>query len=73
MTARDTYESSVKTAGKSKADTLPTNEMAKQTTIDAKLSVVGYTLQTGNYANFAAAVLAAADVVKVILVIVRPR
>lgn len=59
MTARDTYASSVKSAETSKVASLTVNETTKQTTIDASKSVVGYTLQTGNYANLASAVATA--------------
>jgi len=55
MTARTTYEASVKTAAAIKISTELTNEVLRQTTVDASASVVGYNLQTGNYANFAAA------------------
>jgi hypothetical protein len=56
VTARDTYIASVKTAVATKVTTELTNEVVRQTTVDASASVVGYNLQTGNYANFATAV-----------------
>jgi hypothetical protein len=59
MTARDTYTASVKAAASVQAASLVANEGAKQTTIDASKSVVGYTLQTGNMANLQASVTAA--------------
>jgi hypothetical protein len=59
MTARTTYEASVKTAESAKVATLIAAETTKQTTVDASLSVVGYTLQSGNYASLAAAVKSA--------------
>jgi hypothetical protein len=59
MTARDTYNASVKTAAATQIATLIAAEATKQTTIDASNSVAGYNLQTGNYANFNAAMIAA--------------
>jgi hypothetical protein len=59
MTSRDTWRSSVSSAEATKVATLINAEMTKQVTIDANKSVVGYTLQTGNYANFASAVASA--------------
>jgi len=59
MTARDTYISSVQSAHATKTATLSANETTRQATIDAKLSVVGYTLQSGNNANLLAAVSSA--------------
>jgi hypothetical protein len=56
MTARDTYNSSVSSAEKSKLNTIAAAETAKQATISLSSDMVGYTLQSGNYANFAAAV-----------------
>lgn len=56
MTARDTYNATVTSAALTKAATLTLNEMTRQVTIDAKKSVIGYTLQTGNTANLLAAV-----------------
>lgn len=58
MTSRDTYNSSVKSAGSVKTSSVNSAETAAQTTIDASLSVVGYTLQNGNYANLAASIKA---------------
>jgi hypothetical protein len=55
MTSRTTYEASVKSAAATKISTELANEMTRQTTIDASNSVAGYNLQTGNYANLAAA------------------
>jgi hypothetical protein len=54
MTARDVYIASVKSAAATKVSTELTNEVTRQTTVDANNSVVGYNLQSGNYANFAA-------------------
>lgn len=59
MTARDTYQSSVKSAEGSKVATVSTAETTKQETINASGVNVGYNLQTGNYANLAAAVKSA--------------
>lgn len=59
MTARDTYNSTVATAAQTKAATLLSAEAAKQETINASGCNVGYNLQTGNYANFAAAIKSA--------------
>jgi hypothetical protein len=59
MSARTTFEAAVKSAGTSAIPTAVNNEMTRQVTIDAAFSGVGYTLQTGNYANLAAAVKAA--------------
>lgn len=51
MTARDTYNNSVKTAAATQAGTIAVAQTTFQTTIDASKSVVGYTLQNGNFAN----------------------
>jgi hypothetical protein len=59
MSSRDTYISSVKGAAPVKTATLTANEGAKQATINASGVDVGYTTQTGNYANFASAVKSA--------------
>lgn len=59
MTSRDTYNASVKSAATSKTVAVLAAETAQQETINASGCNVGYTLQTGNYANFAAAVKAA--------------
>lgn len=59
MTSRDTYNSSIKTAVATNTSSVHSAEAAKQTTIDASLSVVGYTLQSGNYANLAASIKSA--------------
>lgn len=56
MTARDTYNASVKAAAPAQVATLTTNQTTAQATIEASRTAVGYNLQTGNYANFAAAV-----------------
>jgi hypothetical protein len=48
---RDTFNSSVKTAVATEVATKLTNEIVRQTTVDASASVAGYNLQTGNYAN----------------------
>lgn len=49
---RDTYNSSVKSAGSAKPATLTTNQAVAQETINASGCNAGYNLQTGNYANF---------------------
>jgi hypothetical protein len=59
MTARTVYEAAILAAASAKTATLTSNETTKQTTIDGAKSIVGYTTQTGNYANLAAAVKAA--------------
>ena len=59
MTARETFNASVLAASATKAATLATAELTRQTTIDGSLSVVGYNLQSGSYANLAAAVASA--------------
>ena len=59
MTSRDTYNSSVKSAVAAKTATITANQTTAQETINANGVNVGYTLQTGNYANFAAGVKAA--------------
>lgn len=56
MTARDTYQSSVKSAASAKTATLTANQATAQETINANGVNVGYNLQTGNYANLATAV-----------------
>jgi hypothetical protein len=58
MSARDTYNASIASANSSKTVALNVAAMVAQTTIDAALTVVGYTQQTGNYAALAAAVAA---------------
>lgn len=55
-TARETYNASVVSASSAKVATVTTNQTAHQTAIDASLSVVGYTLQSGNYATLATTV-----------------
>ena len=52
MTARDTYQSSIKSAAATKTATLTANELTKQETINASGVNVGYNLQSGNFANF---------------------
>jgi hypothetical protein len=59
MTARDTFNSTVATATKTKVATDLQNEMIRQETINAAGVGVGYTLQAGNYAALAAAVKSA--------------
>ena len=59
MTARTTYEASVKSAAQTQISTVIAAETTKQTTIDAALTVAGYTLQSGNYGNLAAAIKSA--------------
>jgi hypothetical protein len=56
MSNRDTFNASVKTAAVAAQATGVTNAITQQTTISAKCADVGYNLQTGNYANLAAAV-----------------
>jgi len=56
MTARTTYEATVKTAGQTKITTLIADELTKQETINQSGCNVGYNLVNGNYANLAAAV-----------------
>jgi len=56
MSARDTFNASVKSAGQTQVATVITAETTKQEAINASGVNVGYNLQTGNYANFAAAV-----------------
>lgn len=60
MSNRDTYGASVASAAAAKTATVATAVSAAQTTIDAALTVVGYTTQAGNYATLLAAVKAAA-------------
>lgn len=60
MTARDTYNATLVSAGAAKHVALAVAETAKQTTVDASNSVVGYTLQFGNNVNLIAAVKSAA-------------
>lgn len=50
MTARSTFEATVKTAAVTKTVSLTNNEMVRQTAIDAQRSVVGLVLQNGNSA-----------------------
>ena len=59
MTARDTYTSSVKSAAASQVVTVTSAETTRQESVNASGVNVGYNLQTGNYANYAAAVKAA--------------
>lgn len=56
MSARDTFQASVKSACQAQVATLITAAATKQETINASGVNVGYTTQTGNYANLAAAV-----------------
>jgi hypothetical protein len=50
MTARDTYNASCKSAEGTRTASLLTNELTRQTSCDAQLSVVGLVLQNGNSA-----------------------
>jgi hypothetical protein len=59
MSNRDTYAVSVKAAAPVKTATLTTNQTTAQETINASGVNVGYTLQSGNYANLASAVKSA--------------
>jgi hypothetical protein len=59
MTARDSYVSSAKSAEATKLATIGAAETTKQEAINASGVNVGYTLQSGNYSNFAAAIAAA--------------
>lgn len=61
MTARSSYEASVKSAGQTAITTLIAAETTKQETIAASGTNVGYTHQSGNNANLLAAVKAAAQ------------
>lgn len=57
--SRDSYNSSVASANSGKTATVTTAQATAQETVNAAGVNVGYTLQTGNYPNFAAAVKAA--------------
>lgn len=57
--ARDTYTATLKAAAVVKTATLTANQTAFQETINQNGVNVGYNLQTGNYANFAAGVKSA--------------
>lgn len=59
MTARSTYEATVKAASATQLATKVMNETTKQVAIDASKSVAGYTLQSGNFGSLQAATLAA--------------
>lgn len=56
MTARDTYQTTVKATGPTKTATITANQTTAQETINANGVNVGYTTQSGNYANFATGV-----------------
>lgn len=56
MTARSTYEAAITATGPTKTAALTANQTAAQETINAAGVNVGYNLQTGNFANLAAAV-----------------
>jgi hypothetical protein len=56
MSSRDTYNSSVKSAVASKVANDLADEVSRQTTIDAQLTAVGYTLQSGSYSALKTAV-----------------
>jgi hypothetical protein len=51
MTARSTFSMTVAQAAAAEAATKLQAEMTRQTAIDAVLTVVGYTTQSGNNAN----------------------
>jgi hypothetical protein len=59
MTARETYNSSVKSAALTQLATVIAAETTKQCLIDGSNSVVGYTTSAGNYGNLAAAIKSA--------------
>ena len=59
MTARQTFSSSVASAEATKVVAVTTAVAAAQETINQSGCNVGYNLQTGNYANFAAGVKSA--------------
>lgn len=59
MTARATYTTSVAAAVTTQVATIAAAQIAFQEAVNASGCNVGYTTQTGNYANFAAAVKAA--------------
>jgi hypothetical protein len=54
MSSRDTYIASVKSAVATKLANDLADEVSRQTTIDAQLSGVGYTLQSGSYSSLKA-------------------
>jgi hypothetical protein len=56
MTARDTYNSTIATATKTKVASELLNAMTQQEAINQGGVNVGYTLQNGNYANLKTAV-----------------
>jgi hypothetical protein len=56
MSSRDTYIASVKSAVATKLANDLADEVSRQTTIDAQLSGVGYTLQSGSYSSLKSAV-----------------
>jgi hypothetical protein len=58
-TQQETYRTTTAAATATKAVAIAAAITAHQTAIDASNSVAGYTLQTGNYANLAAAVKSA--------------
>jgi hypothetical protein len=51
MSNRDSFNTSCGNANQTKVATGLSNAVSEQTTIDAKLTVVGYTTQNGNFAN----------------------
>lgn len=59
MTARSTYESTVKTAAQTKTASVSAAETSAQETINASGCNVGYNLQTGNNVNLIAAIKSA--------------
>ena len=59
MTARETFNSSIKTATQARLATVSAAEATRQSAADASNSVVGYNLQTGNFSNLDSAVKAA--------------
>jgi hypothetical protein len=56
MTARDTYQASVQSAVTKQIASINSAHTVFQETVNASGVNVGYTLQSGNYGNFAAAV-----------------
>lgn len=59
MSARSTYEATVKAASATQFSSKIMNETVKQTAIDSSKSVAGYSLQSGNFAALDAATKAA--------------
>jgi hypothetical protein len=59
MTARTTFETTVKSASQTQIATVAAAEMTRQETINASGCNVGYTTSAGNYGNLKAAVASA--------------